>query len=129
MPQDDVMAVNERLSNLEKTVATGFFDHGQKIARLEEQMSAGFFEHGRRIDRLENRMSALESKLDVVAESLRDDIRTVLDAVVGNTDEMRRTTQALRGEHEADRRLMREILNDHAVRIRSLERSDPLEPR
>ena len=97
MPNEDVMAVDERLSKLEKTVAEGFYATGQRFTRLED------------------RMSALENKMDVVAESLRGDIRTVLDAVVANTDEMRRTTDAIRKEHEADRRLTRAILQDHST--------------
>ena len=107
MPNDDVMAVDERLSKLEKTVAEGFYATGQRFTRLDG-----------RINGLEDRMSALENKLDVVAESLRGDIRTVLDAVVANTDEMRRTTDAIRKEHEADRRLARAILQDHSIRMR-----------
>lgn len=110
MPNEDVMKVDERLSQLETTVAKGFH------------------EQGRRMDRVDDRMSALENKLDVVAESLRGDIRTVLDAVVASTDEMRRTTDAIRKEHEADRRLTRAILQDHSIRIRALEDKQPLIP-
>jgi hypothetical protein len=113
MPKDEVMALEERLAKLEKTTAVGFF------------------EQGLRIDRIEDRMSALESKIDVVSENLREDIKTVLDAVTAGTEEMRRTTQAIRQEHEVDRRLMKAILNDHAIRIRTLEspNPEPLEPR
>ena len=109
MPNEDVMKVDDRLSKLEKTVAEGFYANGQRFNALED------------------RVAALENKMDVVAESLRGDIRTVLDAVVANTDEMRRTTDAIRKEHEADRRLTRSILQDHSVRIRVLEGrvSDP----
>ena len=120
MANEDVMAVDERLSKLEKTVAEGFFESGQRFTRLDG-----------RISRLEDRMSALENKVDVVGESLGADIRTVLDAVVAGTDEMRRTTDAIRQEHAADRRLTKAILNDHSIRIRALEDTDRerLEPR
>jgi hypothetical protein len=110
MANEDVMKVDERLSRLEKTVAEGFYGNGQQFKGLLGRM-----------DHLEDRMYALENKMDVVAESLRGDIRTVLDAVVANTDEMRRTTDAIRKEHEADRRLTRAILQDHSTRIRTLE--------
>jgi uncharacterized coiled-coil protein SlyX len=103
MTNQDVIKLDERLSRLETTVAKGFHEQGQ------------------RMDRFEDRMYRLENKMDVVAESLRGDIRTVLDAVVANTEEMRRTTDAIRKEHEADRRLTRAILQDHSIRIRTLE--------
>ena len=120
MATDDVMAVDKRLAQLEQTVAKGFFDQSGRMNTFASRM-----------DRLEDRIGAVESKLDIVAESIRGDLKTVLDAVTANTDEMRRTFDAIRKEHEADRRLTRSILNDHAVRIRDLERSnpEPLEPR
>ena len=58
------------------------------------------------MDRLEDRMLALENKLDVVADSIRADLKTVLEAVTAGTEEMRRITDAIRKEHQADRRLM-----------------------
>ena len=103
MANQDVMAVDERLSRLETTVATGLHEHGQRIERIED------------------RMFALENKVNVVAESIRADLQTVLQAVTAGTEEMRRTTEAIRKEHEADRRLTRSILEDHPKRIRTLE--------
>ena len=110
MATDDVMAVDQRLAQLEKTVAQGFFDQS------------------RRMERLEDRVSALDSKLDVFTEAIRGDIKTIIEVVTAGTDEMRRTTEAIRKEHAADRRLMRSILDDHSVRIRTLEHrnTDPL---
>ena len=107
MPTEDIMAVDERLSRLETTVATGFHDHSQ------------------RFDRLEDRMFALENKLDVVADSIRADLKTVIEAVTAGTEEMRRTTAAIRKEHQADRRLMMSILDDHSHRLRTLEGRGP----
>ena len=107
MAQDEITAVDERLSRLETTVATGFHEQGQ------------------RIDRLEDRMFALVNKMDVVADSIRADLKTVLEAVTAGTEEMRRTTAAIRKEHEADRRLMMSILGDHSHRMRALEGRGP----
>ena len=101
MANEDVMAVDERLSRLETTVATGFHEQGQRIERIED------------------RMFGLENKVNVVAESIRADLKTVLEAVTAGTEEMRRTTEAIRKEHEADRRLTRSILEDHSKRLRS----------
>jgi hypothetical protein len=127
MPKDDVMALEDRLAKLEQTMAEGFFEqrqrsdsHGKQIVGLADRMI-----------RLEDRMFALDSKLDIFSETIRGDLRTVLDAVTASTEEMRRTTQAIRAEHAADRELTRAILNDHAIRIRTLESTnpEPMEPR
>jgi hypothetical protein len=107
MANEDVMAVDERLLRLETTVATGFHQHGQ------------------RIDRVEDRMFALENKLDVVADAIRADLKTVLEAVTAGTAEMRRTTDAIRKEHQADRRLIMSILDDHRHRLCTLEGRGP----
>ena len=77
------------------------------------------------MDRLEDRMLALENKLDVVADSIRADLKTVLEAVTAGTEEMRRITDAIRKEHQADRRLMMSILDDHSHRLRALEGRGP----
>ena len=103
MAKDDAMAVDNRVAKLESTVAKGFFDQGQRMGRLED------------------RMAALDSKFDVVAESIRGDLKTVLEAVTGLTAEMRRTTRSIRKEHEADRRITKSVLLDHLSRIRTLE--------
>lgn len=110
MANEDVMAVDERVANLEKTVAKGFLD-------VKEHLDA----HTGRFDRLEDRMAALDSKFDVVSESIRGDIKTVLEAVTSLGAEMRRTTRSIRKEHEADRRITKSVLLDHLSRIRSLE--------
>lgn len=107
MPKDDVMAVDDRVAKLENTMARGFFDQGQ------------------RMDRLEDRMTALNSKFDVVAESIRGDVTTIRELLTGFMDEIRRTTDSMRKEHEADRRLTRLALFDHVVRVRKLEGGTP----
>jgi len=117
MANDDVMAVDKRVARLESTMARGFFDHGRAIARLADRV--GGVEG--RMGRLEDRMAALDSKFDVVAESLRGDIKAVLEAVTALAAEMRRTTTSIRKEHEADRRITKSVLLDHLARIRTLE--------
>jgi DNA-binding ferritin-like protein len=88
--------VSERLARLEVTVAQGFRD-------------------------CEARDAALSEKIDVNTESLRDDIRTVLDAVGSLADELRRTADSIRNEHAADRKLVTVALQQHAKRIHDLE--------
>ena len=110
MANEDVMAVDERVASLERTVAKGFLE-------VKEHLDA----HTGRLDRLEDRMASLDSKFDVVSESIRGDIKTVLEAVTSLGAEMRRTTRSIRKEHEADRRITKSVLLDHLSRIRSLE--------
>lgn len=103
MTESDVMAVDKRVAKLESTMARGFFDQGQRMGRLED------------------RMAALDSKFDVVSESIRGDLKTVLEAVTALGAEMRRTTRSIRKEHEADRRITKSVLLDHLTRIRTVE--------
>ena len=117
MAKDDAMAVDNRVGKRESTVAKGFFDQGQRMGRLEDRM--GRFED--RMGRLEDRMAALDSKFDVFTESIRGDLKTVLEAVTALATEMRRTTRSIRKEHEADRRITKSFFLDHLSRIRTLE--------
>ena len=83
MPNEDVMAVDERLSRLEKR-CRGFYGNNQSFTALDGRfttLDGKVTTLGGRMGRLEDHMSALENKLDVFAES-RADIKTVLDAVV-----------------------------------------------
>ena len=110
MTDQDVMAVDERLARLEKTVAEGFFEQGGRLAKFDA-----------RFNRLEDRMTALDSKFDIAVESIRGDVKTILEVMTGFAAEMRRTTESMRKDHEADRRLTRSVLQDHVKRIRILE--------
>ncbi len=115
--EDESMAVDKRRASLEETVAKGFHEQGQRLDRLDGRVDR----LDSRMGRLEDRMFALESKVDVGFETVRGEIKTVLEAVTAGTQEMRRTTEAIQKEHEADRRLTRSILLDHSHRIRTIE--------
>jgi predicted phage gp36 major capsid-like protein len=70
---------------------------------------------------MEMRFSAMNRKIDVNVEALRSDIQTVAESVTALTAEMRRTTEAMRKEHAADREILRQSLLNHAERLHSLE--------
>lgn len=93
---DTVEKVAERLTQLEVTVAKGFHD-------------------------MEQRFSATNRKIDVNVDALRSDVQAVAAHVTALTDEMRRTTDAIRKEHAADREIFRQSLLNHAGRIHALE--------
>lgn len=99
---DDVMAVDERLSRLEVTVAKGFAELGDRMDRLEGRMSG----LDGRMGRLEDRKDALNAKLDVSVEALGDKLQLVLERLDAHIHEMRVTTEAIVKEHRADRRLI-----------------------
>ena len=94
---DTVEQVAERLTLLEVTMARGFHD-------------------------MEQRFSAMSRKIDVNVEALRADMQTVAETLTGLTNEMRRTTDAMRKEHAADREILRQSLLNHAERVHRLER-------
>ncbi len=93
---DTVEQVAERLTLLEVTMARGFHD-------------------------MEQRFSAMSRKIDVNVEALRADMQTVAETLTGLTNEMRRTTDAMRKEHAADREILRQSLLNHAERLHRLE--------
>ena len=97
---DTVEKVAERLTKLEMTVATGFHQ-------------------------VDQRFSAMSRKIDVNVEALRGDIQGVAETVAALAAEMRRTTDAIRQEHAADREILRQGLTNHADRLHRLERSSP----
>ena len=115
----DVMAVDERLSRLEVTVAKGFAELLGRAGHADGRMDA----LDQRMGRLESRLTAMNSKLDIVVESIESKMQLVIERLDATTREMRMTTRAMQLEHRADRRLMYAILKDHGVRRRALEKS------
>ena len=96
MMSETVDKVSEQLTRLEVTVAQGFHD-------------------------VEARDLALSGKIDVNTEAVRGDVKTVLDGVTSLAAELRRTTEALRQEHSADRALLTLSLQQHARRLHDME--------
>jgi hypothetical protein len=117
MTAEAPMAIEERLERLEVKVERGFADVGTRMGGLETRMGG----LDRRMDRMEDRFDAMNTKLDVAVESFRDDMKTLVELVDGHVEEMRRTTESIRKEHAADRRLMYAMLRDHTERLRLLE--------
>lgn len=93
----------------------------ERLTALEVTVAQGFRE-------AELRGIALSRKIDVNAESLRGEIRTVLDAVGSLADEMRRTTDSIRAEHAADRKILTLAIEQHATRLFTLEQNDRERP-
>ena len=93
----------------------------ERLAKLEETVAQGFFANSDQFKRIETRFEALDSKIDISVESLRGDIKTVLDAVGGLASELRRTTEAIRKEHAADREILKLALKDHTIRLQATE--------
>ena len=93
---DTVEQVAERLAQLEMTVAKGFHE-------------------------MDLRFQTMSGKIDIITESLRDDIRAVATTVTALAEEMRRSTDAIRKEHAVDREVLRQSLVNHGERIYVLE--------
>jgi hypothetical protein len=92
----------------------------ERLVRLEVTFARGFHEAKSRFHDAELRDLTLSRKIDVNTESLRSDVRMVLDAVASLGDEMRRTTDAIRQEHAADRAVHGLALEEHARRLHDL---------
>lgn len=93
----------------------------ERLTSLEVAVADGIVENKRRFHEAELRDIALSRKIDVNTESLRGEIRTVLDAVGSLADEMRRTTDSIRAEHAADRKILTLAIGQHATRLFALE--------
>ncbi len=100
---DTVEKVAERLAQLEKTVAEGFHGNTKEHRGLFAQLEA------------------LDNKINVSVESLRGDLKTVVEILTAHIDEMRRTTDSIRKEGAADREILKLALLNHERRIQSLE--------
>lgn len=96
-------------------------DVSERLTRLEVTVAEGFHDARSRFHDAELRDMALSRKIDVNTESLRSDLRTVLAAVASLGDEMRRTTDAIRQEHAADRTVLTLAIEEHARRLHDLE--------
>jgi hypothetical protein len=94
----------------------------ERLAQLEKTVAEGFFRNNERFENIDARLDKLEHKFDVQVESLRVDIQTVLEALTAFTDEMRRTTASIRREGAADREILKLALQDHGRRIHGLEK-------
>ncbi len=92
---DTVEKVAERLAQLEKTVAEGFHANTTRFRGLDA------------------RLDALNNKIDVSVESLRGDLKTVVEILTAHIDEMRRTTDSIRKEGAADREILKLALLNH----------------
>ena len=122
--EDSVDQVSKRLADLEATVAKGFYENSAQFKGMNaqfEKVDAQFKAVDARFHEAELRDIALSRKIDVTADALRGDIRTVLDAVGSLADEMRRTTDSIRKEHAADRAVLTTALEQHAGRLHALE--------
>jgi hypothetical protein len=93
----------------------------ERLARLETTVAEGFRDNGLRFQGIEARLDALDNKIDVSVESLRGDIKTVIEVVTALTDEWRRTADSIRKEGAADREVLKAALLDHGRRIGRLE--------
>jgi len=100
---DTVEKVAKRLARLETTVAEGF--HGNTTEHRE----------------LRAQLESLDNKIDVSVESLRGDLKTVVEVVSALTEEVRRTTESIRKESAADREVLKQVLLNHRGRIELLE--------
>ena len=74
-----------------------------------------------RFHEAELRDIALSRKIDVATETLRGDLRNVMDAVASLGEEMRRTTDSIRKEHAADRAVLTTAIESQARRLHTLE--------
>jgi tetrahydromethanopterin S-methyltransferase subunit G len=115
--EDTVDKVAERLAQLEKTVAEGFFANSEQFKRA----GGRFTSIEAHFNAMDLRLDALDHKIDISVESLRSDIKTVLDAVGAVAEEMRRTAAAIRKEGAADREVLKLALQDHTVRLQAIE--------
>jgi hypothetical protein len=93
----------------------------QAVARRFDQVDVGFDGHGKRFDVVEARIrdeaTATRRHFDVVAESLRADLKVVIDKTTATGQKVDRLIAANAIEHAA----FLDAITDHEVRITRLE--------
>jgi hypothetical protein len=128
---DEIMAVNERLTRLEVTVATGFSELraeiGAKTSGLEDRLRADIGAKTSGVeDRLRNEIgaktSSLESRLRVLIEASRDEQRLAAEGLGAALDRIEARLTQMHEEYVQTRNDHASALQDHDRRIGALER-------
>ena len=92
-----------------------------RLARLDMTVAEGFHDTKVRFHDMEQGVLALSRKIDVQTEAIREDLQSAAGALNTFAEEARRTTDALRKEHAADRAVMTAALQQHARQLHDLE--------
>lgn len=127
---DDIMALDERLTRLEMTVATGFSEIGTRIGQLETGLRDEIraFEDGLRAEMgaiesgLRDEIGSVEGRLRVLIEAGRDEQRMTAEGYGATLERIDARLEQMHEEHLQAQGDHARALQDHERRITVLER-------
>ena len=110
----ELLAMKEQLDGLARTVDDLVATSKEQLAEME-RLSA-------RVYGVEDRIDAVNTRLDVGSDSLRNDLRLALERVDGLREYLERSREDDRRERAAERGWLFELVRDHNRRLRAIER-------
>ena len=114
MARPKIEIMDERLDRLDRKV-DGFAATGKQLLGEMEQLSD-------RVYGVEDRMDALNTRLDVSVDALRNDIKLTIERIDGLRQSLERSREDDLRERAAERGLLFALVRDHNRRLRAIER-------
>lgn len=114
MARPKIEIMDERLDRLDRKV-DGFAATGKQLLVEMEQLSG-------RVYGVEDRMDALNTRLDVSVDALRNDIKLTIERIDGLRQSLERSREDDLRERAAERGLLFALVRDHNRRLRAIER-------
>jgi hypothetical protein len=115
----ELVAMKEQLDGLARTV-------GELVATSQEQL-AEMERLSARIYGIEDRIDAVNTRLDVGSDSVRNDLKLAFERVDGLREYFERSREDDRRERAAERGWLFELVRDHNRRLRAIERLERLQ--
>jgi hypothetical protein len=101
----------------------GFPDRTEFESYVTKQQLAQDFERlSERLYGVEDRRDATKSRIEIMKDELRGDLRMAMDRIDGLRELLERSRDEERRERSADQQLLYALVKDHNRRLRAIER-------
>ena len=114
MTNPELQAMKEQLDGLERAMKNVAGTSEEQLAEME-RLSA-------RVYGVEDRIDAVNTRLDVGSDSVRNDLKLAFERVDGFREFLERFREEERRERNAERGLLFALVRDHNRRLRAIER-------
>ena len=87
-----------------------------------QELAQDFERLSERLYGVEDRLDATNSRIEIMKDEIRTDIKMALDRIDGLRGLLERSRNEERGERRADQHLLYALVKDHNRRLRAIER-------